>query len=110
MSFVDSNPSTMRILRLHMDAAARQGGRSLPALILRLAASQDLLDVMTLMNPSGDIRGRHGGDAEQRLTIEIRGEEMRLRSFAASLANLPGIALATLDNTETLFRTSARGQ
>ena len=104
MNFVECNhPPGTRTLRLHMDAAARQGERSLPALILRLAEDHRLLDVMTFIQPLDDDRRDDGSEVPQALTIEIRDEEIRLRSFAASLANLHGIILATLDETEILF-------
>ena len=110
MSFVDPDPSGSHTLRLQMDSAARQGERALPALILRLAGDHGLLDVLTFIEPLDEEYRPDGSEAEQSLTIEIRDDEMRLRSFAASLINLSGIVLATLDRTEILFGSAARGR
>ena len=102
MSAVD--PSPRRMLRLHMDAAARQGDRSLPALIIELASVHGLVDVLTIIEPL-ETGGRQRA---QPLIVEIRGEEMRLRSFAASLANISAITLAELKPGETLFSATGR--
>ena len=100
MSGGPREPESKRMLRLHMDAAAQHGDRSLPALILQLAGDHGLLDVLTF------IEARDGAQEgpDQSLVIEIRDDEFRLRSFASSLANLSGIGLATLEPGETLFR------
>lgn len=100
---------TIKLLRIYTDESAYFGDRRVYEEIASRARSQGLEGATVLQAQFGfgrasHERRKHVLEDEQSLVVEIVDQEERLRAFAASLYDLPGIGLVTIEAVEVLFQ------
>ena len=98
----------MKLLRIYTDEAAYFGDRKVFEEIAQRARDAHVAGATIVQALFGFGRGTHTRrkhllEDEQSLVIEIVDEEPRARAFAASLADISGIGLITLEAVEVLF-------
>jgi PII-like signaling protein len=100
--------SRMKLLRIYTDEAAYFGDRKVFEVVVVRARDATLAGATIVRALFGFGHGAHPHrhhllDDDQPLVIEIVDEEARLRAFAASLQDISGIGLMTLEAVEILF-------
>jgi hypothetical protein len=98
---------SMKLLRIYTDEAAYYGDRKVFEEVATRArdakmAGATVLQAMFGFGHSAHQHRRHFLEDDQSLVIEIVDEEARLRTFVASLADISGIGLITLEAVEVL--------
>ncbi|MDF2381809.1 DUF190 domain-containing protein [Nostoc ellipsosporum NOK] len=98
----------MKLLRIYTDEAAYFGDRRVFEVVAERAraarlAGATIVQALFGFGRSAHQHRRHLLEDDQSLVIEIIDEETRLRGFAASLADISGIGLMTLEAVEILF-------
>ncbi len=96
------------LLRIYTDEASLDGDARVFEVILKRAKDSGLLGATVLRGRVGFGRVAHAHplgflDHNYPLLVEIVDEAARLRSFVASLAELQGIGLATIEPVEILI-------
>jgi len=99
--------TSMKLLRIYTDEAAYFGDRKLFEEVASRAreakmAGATVLQALFGFGHSAHQHRKHFLEDDQSLVIEIVDEESRLRDFAASLADVHGIGLITLEAVEVL--------
>ena len=97
----------MKLLRIYTDEAAYFGDRKVFEVIANRAREAKLAGATVLMALLGfgrtaHVRTRHILNDDQSVVIEIVDEDAALRSFVASLSDLPEVGLITLEAVEVL--------
>lgn len=103
---------TARLLRIYTDEGAHHGDRRVFEEIALRAHDRQLAGVTVLearlgFGAGAHQRRRHALENDASLVVEIVEDEARLRAFAASLADLHGIGLMTMEAVEILDARSA---
>jgi uncharacterized protein len=98
----------MKLLRIYTDEAAYFGDERVFEVVAARASGAELagMTVVRAFFGFGHSPHRHRHhflEEDQPLIIEIIDESARLRAFAASLADISGIGLITLEAVEILF-------
>lgn len=98
---------TVKLLRLYTDEGAYLGDRRVFEVIASRARDAGLAGVTVLearlgFGRSAHMHQRHVFENDRALVIEIVDDEARLRSFVASLDDVPDIGLVTLEAVEIL--------
>ncbi|MDQ2763952.1 MAG: DUF190 domain-containing protein [Pseudomonadota bacterium] len=98
---------SMKLLRIYTDEAAYYGDRKVFEEVASRArdtrmAGATVLQAMFGFGHSAHQHRRHFLEDDQSLVIEIVDEEARLRAFVATLADISGIGLITLEAVEVL--------
>lgn len=96
-----------KLLRIYTDEAAYFGDRKLFEEVASRArdakmAGATVLQALFGFGHSAHQHRKHFLEDDQSLVIEIVDEDVRLREFAASLADVHGIGLITLEAVEVL--------
>lgn len=107
--------ANMKLLRIYTDEAAYFGDeRAFEVVAARVrVANLAGVTVVRALFGFGHSPHRHRHlllEEDQPLVIEIIDEEVRLRAFAVSLADISGIGLMTLEAVEILFEAPAPSQ
>lgn len=100
--------ASMKLLRIYTDEAAYFGDEKVFEVVAARARGSKLagMTVVRAFFGIGHSPHRHRHhllEDDQPLVIEIIDEDARLRAFVASLADIPGIGLMTLEAVEILF-------
>ena len=98
----------MKLLRIYTDEAAYFGDRKLFEVVATRARDAKMAGATVVMALLGFGRGthqhrRHILEDDQSLVIEIVDEDARVREFAASLSDMSGIGLITIEAVEILL-------
>ena len=104
----------IKLLRIYTDEAAYYGDRKVFEEVATRARNAKLAGVTVVQALFGFGRSahqhrRHILEDDRSLVIEIVDDERRLRSFTASLSDIEGIGLLTLEAVEILGGDNARG-
>ena len=104
--------ASIKLLRIYTDEAAHFGDEKVSEVVAERARKAKLAGVTVVLalfgfGHSAHQHRHHLLDEDQPLIIEIIDEEAHLRAFAASLADIPGIGLITLEAVEILFEASS---
>ena len=96
-----------KLLRIYTDEAAYFGDRRVFEVVATLARDERMAGVTVLralfgFGRSAHVHRRHVLEDDQSLVVEIVDQEARLRGFAASLSDVPGIGLMTLEAVEII--------
>ncbi|GBH30808.1 hypothetical protein MBESOW_P2063 [Sphingobium xenophagum] len=94
-----------KLLRIYTDEAAYFGDRKVFEVVATRArdakvAGVTVLQALVGFGRSAHVHRRHVLEDDQSLVIEIVDEDARLRAFVASLADVTGIGLMTLEVVE----------
>ena len=97
----------IKLLRIYTDEAAYCGDRKVYEVVASRARESKLAGVTILealmgFGRTAQVRQRHVLENDRAVVIEIVEEEARLRAFAASLDDVAGIGLMTLEAIEVL--------
>ena len=97
----------IKLLRIYTDETAYFGDHKLYTVIATRArdtamAGVTVLRAMVGFGRSTRVHSRHVLENEQSILIEIVDNEVKLRRFVDSLADLPDIGLVTLEAVEVL--------
>lgn len=100
--------TSMKLLRIYTDEAAYVGDKKAFEEVAARVREAHLAGVTIVRALFGFGHSTHQHrhhllDDDQPLVIEIIDAEVRLRAFAASLADISGIGLMTLEAVEILF-------
>lgn len=103
-----------KLLRIYTDEAAYFGDRKVFQVVAIRAREAGLAGATVLQALIGfghtpHLHTRHLLKDDQSVIIEIVDEEAKLRAFAASLEDLPDIALMTLEAVEVLRHATRAG-
>jgi len=106
--------TAMKLLRIYTDEAAYFGDRKVFEVVASRARDTRLAGAMVVQALFGFGRSAHQHrphilEDDQSLVIEIVDEEAHLRAFAASLGDIDGIGLMTLEAVEILGGDNVRG-
>lgn len=98
---------TMKLLRIYTSESAYFGDNKVFAVIATRArdaklAGATVLQALVGFGRKAHLRRRHILEDDQSLVIEIVDEETRLREFVASIDDIPGVGLITLEAVEVL--------
>ena len=96
-----------KLLRIYTDEASYFGDRKVFEVVATRARDAKLAGVTVLQalfgfGRSTHVHRRHVFEDDQSLVIEIVDEDSRLRAFVASLSDVTGIGLMTLELVEIL--------
>lgn len=96
-----------KLLRIYTDEAAYFGDRKVFEVVATRARDAKMAGVTVLQALFGfgrsvHVHRRHVLEDDQSLVLEIVDKDARLRAFAASLADVTGIGLMTLEVVEIL--------
>ena len=96
-----------KLLRIYTDEAAYFGDRKVFEVVATRArdakmAGATILQALVGFGRSAHVHRRHVLEDDQSLVIEIVDTEPRLRAFVASLADVKGIGLITLEEVEII--------
>lgn len=99
--------NSMKLLRIYTDEAAYFGDRKVFEVVATRAheakmAGATVVQALFGFGRSTHEHRRHFLEDDQSLVIEIVDEDARLRAFAATLNDLHGIGLMTLEAVEVL--------
>jgi PII-like signaling protein len=105
-------PSASKLLRIYTDEAVYFGDRKAFEVVAMRAREAGLAGATVLQALIGfghtpHLHTRHVLDDDQSVVVEIVDAEDKLRSFAASLSDMPDLALITLEAVEILRGPSA---
>lgn len=97
----------IKLLRIYTDEAAYFGDRKVFEVVASRArdarlAGATVLEALIGFGRSAHVHRRHVLESDRAVVIEIIEEEGRLRSFAATLADVPEIGLVTLEAVEVI--------
>lgn len=97
----------MKLLRIYTDEAAYYGDRKVFEVVAIRArdarmAGATVLEARFGFGRRAHVHRKHLLEDEQSLVIEIVDEDARLRAFVASLSDVSGIGLITLEVVEVL--------
>lgn len=100
--------ASMKLLRIYTDEAAYFGDERVFEVVAARASGAKLAGVTVVraffgFGHSPHRHRHHLLEEDQPLVIEIIDEEAHLRAFAASLTDISGIGLMTLEAVEILF-------
>ncbi|URW75860.1 DUF190 domain-containing protein [Sphingomonas donggukensis] len=103
----------MKLLRIYTDEAAYFGDRKVFEEVASRArdakmAGATVLQALFGFGQTAHEHRRHFLEDDQSLVIEIIDDEARLRDFVATLADISGIGLITLEAVEVLGGENAR--
>jgi len=95
------------LLRIYTDEAAYFGDRKVFEVVATRARDAKMAGVTVLQalvgfGRSAHVHRRHILEDDQSLVVEIADDDKRLRAFVASLADIEGIGLITLEAVEVL--------
>ncbi|ESQ87990.1 hypothetical protein ABAC460_17515 [Asticcacaulis sp. AC460] len=98
---------TMKLLRIYTSESAYFGDSKVFAVIATRArdakmSGATVLQALVGFGKSAHLRTRHVLEDDQALVIEIVDEEDRLRAFVASISDVTGIGLITMEAVEVL--------
>lgn len=98
---------SMKLLRIYTSESAYFGDSKVMTVIATRAreaklAGVTVLQAMVGFGKSAHLRKRHVLEDDQSLVIEIVDEDARLRSFVASISEVTGVGLITLEAVEVL--------
>lgn len=98
----------MKLLRIYTDEAAYFGDRKVFEVVATRARDAKMAGATIVLALLGFGRTahqhrRHILEDERSLVIEIVDEDARVRNFAASLSDMPGIGLVTIEAVEILY-------
>ena len=98
---------TMKLLRIYTSESAYFGDSKVFAVIATRArdakmSGATVLQALVGFGKSAHLRTRHVLEDDQSLVIEIVDEEDRLRAFVASISDVTGIGLITMEAVEVL--------
>jgi uncharacterized protein len=104
---------SMKLLRIYTDEAAYFGDRKVFEEVASRArdakiAGATVLQALFGFGQTAHQHRRHFLEDDQSLVIEIIDDEARLRDFVATLADISGIGLITLEAVEVLGGENAR--
>lgn len=96
-----------KLLRIYTDEAAYFGDRKVFEVVATRARDAKMAGVTVLQalfgfGRSAHVHRRHVLEDDQSLVVEIVDKDARLRAFVASLADVTGIGLMTLEVVEIL--------
>ncbi|WP_449469902.1 DUF190 domain-containing protein [Sphingobium chungangianum] len=96
-----------KLLRIYTDEAAYFGDRKVFEVVATRARDAKMAGVTVLQalvgfGRSAHVHRRHILEDDQSLVVEIVDDDGRLRAFVASLADIEGIGLITLEAVEVL--------
>ena len=96
-----------KLLRIYTDEAAYFGDRKVFEVVATRArdakvAGVTVLQALVGFGRSAHVHRRHILEDDQSLVIEIVDEDARLRAFVATLVDISGIGLITLEAVEVL--------
>ncbi len=96
-----------KLLRIYTDEAAYFGDRKVFELVATRARDAKMAGVTVLQalfgfGRSAHVHRRHVLEDDQSLVVEIVDRETRLRRFVATLADVKGIGLITLETVEII--------
>lgn len=99
----------IKLLRIYTDESAYYGDRRVYEEVAQRVRDFGLegatvLQAMFGFGRSSHLRRKHVLEDEQSLVIEVVDQESRLRDFAATLADIPGIGLVTMEAVEVLYQ------
>jgi uncharacterized protein len=105
---------TVKLLRIYTDEASYFGDRKVFEEVATRAQDAKLAGATVVQALFGFGRSthqhrRHILEDDRSLVIEIVDDELRLRTFAASLSDIEGIGLLTLEAVEVIGGDNARG-
>lgn len=97
--------TSTKLLRIYTDETAYFGDRKVLEVIASRArdarlAGLTVLEAMIGFGRSAHLRRHHVFESDRAVVIEIIDEEAALRAFVASLDDVPGIGLMTLEVVE----------
>ncbi|NML06759.1 DUF190 domain-containing protein [Sphingomonas sp. G-3-2-10] len=97
----------IRLLRIYTDEAAYFGDRKVLEVVASRArdarlAGVTILEALIGFGRSAHQHRRHVLESDRSVVIEIIDAEEALRSFVASLSDVPGVGLITLEAVEVL--------
>jgi len=98
---------TMKLLRIYTSESAYFGDRKVFAVIAARArdakmSGATVLQALVGFGKSAHLHTRHVLEDDQAIVIEIVDEEDRLRAFVASIYDVTGIGLITMEAVEVL--------
>lgn len=96
-----------KLLRIYTDEAAYYGDRKVFEVVASRArdaklAGATVLEALIGFGRSAQLHRRHVLESDRSVVIEIIDEETRLRIFAGTLNDVPGIGLVTLEAIEII--------
>ena len=96
-----------KLLRIYTDEAAYFGDRRVFEVVATRARDERMAGVTVLralfgFGRSAHVHRRHVLEDDQSLVVEIVDCDARVRGFAASLNDMPGIGLITLETVEVV--------
>lgn len=96
-----------KLLRIYTDEASYFGDRKVFEVVATRARDAKMAGVTVLQalvgfGRSAHVHRRHILEDDQSLVVEIVDDDERLRAFVASLADIEGIGLITLEAVEVL--------
>ena len=105
--------TTSKLLRIYTDEAAYFGDRKVFEVVASRARDAKLSGVTVLeallgFGRSAHVHRRHVLESDRAVVIEIVDDEDRLRPFAESLGDVPGLGLVTLEAVEVLRNEGGR--
>ncbi|WP_066653557.1 MULTISPECIES: DUF190 domain-containing protein [Sphingomonas] len=94
-----------KLLRVYTDEAAYFGDRKVFEVVASRArdatlAGATVLEALIGFGRSAHVHRRHVLESDRAVVVEIIDQEERLRAFAPTLGDVPGIALITLEAVE----------
>jgi PII-like signaling protein len=94
-----------KLLRIYTDEAAYFGDRKVFEVVASRARDAKLrgatvLEALLGFGPSAHVHRRHVLESDRAVVVEIIDLEAPLRAFVASLGDIPGIGLMTLEAVE----------
>lgn len=104
----------MKLLRIYTDEAAYYGDRKVFEVVAERArdahlAGATIVQALFGFGRTAHQHRRHFLEDEQSLVIEIVDADDRVRTFAASLSDIAGIGLMTLETVEVIGGDNAIG-
>jgi PII-like signaling protein len=96
-----------KLLRIYTDEAAYYGDRKVFEVVATRARDAKMAGVTVLQalfgfGRSAHVHRRHVLEDDQSLVVEIVDQEVQLRAFVASLSDVTGIGLMTLEAVEII--------
>lgn len=96
-----------KLLRIYTDETAYFGDRKVYEFVASSArdaklAGATVLEALIGFGQSAHLHRRHVLESDRAVVVEIIDQEQRLRAFVASLHEVPGIGLITLEAVEVI--------
>lgn len=107
--------SDVKLLRIYTDEAAYFGDRKVLEVVASRArdaglAGATVLEALIGFGRSAHMHRRHILESDRAVVVEIVDGEDALRTFAASLGDVPELGLITLEQVEILGGNFAKGR